>query len=246
MPLGALSRAVAPSRAANPGPGQLAAGSVRRGAGEIGLTLSQLMARTGAVVVCTPQGVALLDAVKAIAMFRKVNIPVLGIVENMSGFVCPHCRKRTDIFPGVGGEQIAEVGPVSITVLDVRGRAVRQLVRGRHEPGYHEVVWDGADDAGTAALERRITELTRELEQAKQELEAAREGAATAIMEPMEAEPYTDAEPALVVADEPPSDKIKIGPVTIGGAMRVNYVRGSYPGGGRGSSVPEGWPCSPG
>jgi ATP-binding protein involved in chromosome partitioning len=57
---------------------------------------------SGAVVVCTPQDVALLDAVKAVAMFRKVNIPILGMVENMSGFVCPDCGKRYDIF-GSGG-----------------------------------------------------------------------------------------------------------------------------------------------
>ena len=54
------------------------------------------------MVVCTPQDVALLDAVKAIAMFRKVNIPVLGMVENMSYFICPDCGKRYDIF-GSGG-----------------------------------------------------------------------------------------------------------------------------------------------
>jgi ATP-binding protein involved in chromosome partitioning len=63
---------------------------------------------TGAVVVCTPQDVALLDAVKAIAMFRKVNIPVLGMVENMSGFVCPGCGKRYDIFGSGGARARAE------------------------------------------------------------------------------------------------------------------------------------------
>jgi ATP-binding protein involved in chromosome partitioning len=74
------------------------------GTGDIALTLSQLLPLSGAVVVCTPQDVALLDAVKAVAMFRKVNIPVLGMVENMSGFVCPDCGKRYDIF-GSGGAQ---------------------------------------------------------------------------------------------------------------------------------------------
>ena len=74
------------------------------GTGDIALTLSQLLPLTGAVVVCTPQDVALLDAVKAIAMFRKVNIPMLGMVENMSYFVCPDCGKRYDIF-GSGGAQ---------------------------------------------------------------------------------------------------------------------------------------------
>jgi ATP-binding protein involved in chromosome partitioning len=72
------------------------------GTGDIALTLSQLLPLTGAVVVCTPQDVALLDAVKAIAMFRKVNIPVLGMVENMSYFICPSCNSRYDIF-GSGG-----------------------------------------------------------------------------------------------------------------------------------------------
>jgi ATP-binding protein involved in chromosome partitioning len=74
------------------------------GTGDIALTLSQLLPLTGAVVVCTPQDVALLDAVKAIAMFRKVNIPLLGMVENMSYFICPGCDKRYDIF-GSGGAQ---------------------------------------------------------------------------------------------------------------------------------------------
>jgi ATP-binding protein involved in chromosome partitioning len=72
------------------------------GTGDIALTLSQVLPLTGAVVVCTPQDVALIDATKAIAMFRKVNIPVLGMVENMSFFVCPDTGKRYDIF-GTGG-----------------------------------------------------------------------------------------------------------------------------------------------
>ncbi len=74
------------------------------GTGDIALTLSQLLPLTGAVVVCTPQDVALLDAEKAITMFRKVNIPVLGMVENMSYFLCPDNGKRYDIF-GHGGAQ---------------------------------------------------------------------------------------------------------------------------------------------
>jgi ATP-binding protein involved in chromosome partitioning len=72
------------------------------GTGDIALTLSQALPLSGAVVVCTPQDVALLDATKAIAMFRKVNIPLLGMVENMSFFVCPDTGKRYDIF-GTGG-----------------------------------------------------------------------------------------------------------------------------------------------
>jgi len=92
------------------------------GTGDIALTLSQLLPLTGSVVVCTPQEVALLDAIKAIAMFRKVKIPVLGLVENMSGFVCPDTGKEWDIF-GRGGAQkkakdldVPFLGDVPITI----------------------------------------------------------------------------------------------------------------------------------
>lgn len=78
------------------------------GTGDVALTLSQLLPLTGAIVVCTPQDVALLDAVRAISMFRKVNIPVLGMVENMSGFICPDCGKRYDIFGSGGARARAE------------------------------------------------------------------------------------------------------------------------------------------
>lgn len=78
------------------------------GTGDISLTLSQLIPLTGAVVVCTPQDVALLDAVKAIAMFNKVNIPILGVVENMSYFLCPDNGKRYDIFGSGGARRKAE------------------------------------------------------------------------------------------------------------------------------------------
>ena len=97
------------------------------GTGDIPLTLSQVLQGTGAVVVCTPQDVALLDAVKAIAMFRKVNIPMLGLVENMSGFVCPDCDKRHDIFGSGGARTRAEdlevpfLGEVPINI-DIRAK----------------------------------------------------------------------------------------------------------------------------
>ena len=78
------------------------------GTGDIALTLSQVLPLTGSVVVCTPQDVALLDATKAIAMFRKVNIPVLGMVENMAFFVCPDTGKRYDIFGSGGAKRTAQ------------------------------------------------------------------------------------------------------------------------------------------
>ena len=72
------------------------------GTGDVAISLSQLLPLAGAVVVCTPQDVALLDAGKAVAMFRKVHIEVVGLVENMSYFVCPNCQARHEIF-GSGG-----------------------------------------------------------------------------------------------------------------------------------------------
>jgi ATP-binding protein involved in chromosome partitioning len=77
------------------------------GTGDIALTLSQVLPLTGAVVVCTPQDVALLDATKAIAMFKKVNIPVLGMVENMAYFLAPDTGKRYDIFGSGGAKRTA-------------------------------------------------------------------------------------------------------------------------------------------
>jgi ATP-binding protein involved in chromosome partitioning len=68
------------------------------GTGDAQLTLSQVLELTGAVIVSTPQDVALLDAVKAVAMFQKVDVPVLGMVENMSAFICPQCGTETPIF----------------------------------------------------------------------------------------------------------------------------------------------------
>jgi len=78
------------------------------GTGDIQLTIVQTVALAGAVVVITPQEVALIDARKAVAMFGKVNVPVLGIVENMSYFICPNDDNRYDIFGSGGGKAEAE------------------------------------------------------------------------------------------------------------------------------------------
>ena len=78
------------------------------GTGDVVLTLSQLLPLAGAVIVCTPQEVALLDASKAIAMFQKTKTPILGVVENMSGFICPDNGKCYDIFGRGGARALAE------------------------------------------------------------------------------------------------------------------------------------------
>jgi ATP-binding protein involved in chromosome partitioning len=78
------------------------------GTGDAQLTMAQQVPLKGAVIVSTPQDLALLDARRGIAMFRRVNVPVLGIVENMSTFICPHCGGRSDIFGHGGARHEAE------------------------------------------------------------------------------------------------------------------------------------------
>lgn len=77
------------------------------GTGDIQLTLVQTIPLTGAVIVSTPQDVALADVRKGLVMFNKVNVPVLGIIENMSYYVCSHCGQREDIFDSGGGKRTA-------------------------------------------------------------------------------------------------------------------------------------------
>ena len=78
------------------------------GTGDAQLTMAQRVPLAGAVIVSTPQDIALLDARKALNMFRKVDVPVLGIVENMSYFACPHCGERSDIFSHGGARETAD------------------------------------------------------------------------------------------------------------------------------------------
>ena len=78
------------------------------GTGDVALSMAQSVPMAGAVVVTTPQGVSVSDVKKAVAMFRQLNTPVLGVIENMSYFVCGHCQERTDIFGNGGGRKIAE------------------------------------------------------------------------------------------------------------------------------------------
>ena len=78
------------------------------GTGDAQLTLAQRVALSGAVIVSTPQDIALVDARKGLNMFRKVAVPVLGFVENMSFFLCPHCGERSEIFGHGGAREEAE------------------------------------------------------------------------------------------------------------------------------------------
>ncbi len=78
------------------------------GTGDTQLTMAQNVPLSGAVIVSTPQDLALIDARRGIAMFKQVQVPLLGIVENMSYFLCPHCGGRTDVFSHAGAQREAE------------------------------------------------------------------------------------------------------------------------------------------
>ena len=119
------------------------------GTGDIALTLSQLLPLSGAVVVCTPQDLALLDATKAIAMFRKVSIPLLGMVENMSYFLSPDNGKRYDIFGSGGAKRKA-------AELDVPFLGEVPINIGIRERGDAGQTAGNFDDAATASYFQQI------------------------------------------------------------------------------------------
>ncbi len=124
------------------------------GTGDIQLTLSQKVPVTGAVIVTTPQDIALLDARKGLKMFEKVGIPILGIVENMSTYVCPNCGHTEDIFGHGGGEKMcADYGVEFLGALPLNLSIRQQADSGRPtvvaEP-------DGAIAATYRAIARKI------------------------------------------------------------------------------------------
>ena len=111
------------------------------GTSDAQLTLAQSVPITGAVLVTTPQEVALADVAKALAMFRRVSVPILGLVENMSGFVCAHCGEVTDLFGKGGGERYAAqngvdfLGAVPLDVTVRQGADVGVPAVAQSQPG---------------------------------------------------------------------------------------------------------------
>ncbi len=101
------------------------------GTGDVAISLVQTVPLTGAVVVSTPSDVSLEDARKALEMFAQVNVDVLGIVENMSHFTCPHCQHEIDIFSRGGAERTAKqfgvpfLGAIELDTVHPRGRRPR-------------------------------------------------------------------------------------------------------------------------
>jgi ATP-binding protein involved in chromosome partitioning len=126
------------------------------GTGDAQLTMTQKVPLSGAVVVTTPQDVALIDARKGLAMFRKVNVPVLGIVENMSYYICRHCGEREEIFGHGGGKKTAEM--LGVPFLGEVPIDPRVVVGG--DTGEPIVIMDPASPAAQA-----FTELARHVVQ---------------------------------------------------------------------------------
>lgn len=125
------------------------------GTGDAQLTIAQRVPLAGAVIVSTPQDIALLDARRGIAMFRKVEVPILGIVENMSYFLCPNCGHRADIFSHGGAHKEAETMGVPFLAEIPLEPAIREAADG----GTPVVV--SAPDSQSAALYRGLAEKVR-------------------------------------------------------------------------------------
>jgi len=124
------------------------------GTGDAQLTITQKVPLSGAVIVTTPNEVALIDARKGLAMFRKVNVPILGIVENMSHFVCPHCGGETEIFSRGGGARLAADSGVPF----LGGIPIDPSLRLSGDEGTPAVL--AAPDSSVAAAFTRLAEKT--------------------------------------------------------------------------------------
>jgi len=111
------------------------------GTSDAQLTLAQAVPISGTVLVTTPQEVALSDVAKALSMLRRLNVPIIGLVENMSAFICPHCGEATEIFGRGGGERFAEtngidfLGKVPIDVTVRQGGDAGVPAVAQREPG---------------------------------------------------------------------------------------------------------------
>ena len=122
------------------------------GTGDIQMSLIQKWRPAGAVIVSTPQDLALIDASRAIDLFRKMNVPLLGLVENMSGYACPHCGEVSDPFGAGGAEAAAKV--MSIPFL---GRIPLTLaIRRDSDAGVPPAAGEGAEADAFAAIAKRL------------------------------------------------------------------------------------------
>jgi ATP-binding protein involved in chromosome partitioning len=124
------------------------------GTGDIQLSLIQKWKPAGAVIVSTPQDLALIDATRAIDLFRKMDVPLLGLVENMSGYECPHCGEISDPF-GAGGAEAA----AKVMAIPFLGRIPLTLsIRRASDAGAPPAAGEGEEAAAFAKLAERLME----------------------------------------------------------------------------------------
>ena len=127
--------------------------------GDVPLSLAQMLPLTGAVVVCTPQEVALLDAIKALRMYQQLNVDILGIVENMSYFVAPDTGKEYDIFGRGGAAKAAErldvplLGEIPINIA----------IRSGGDAGTPSDIFEKVDDTTRSAAEQFVRTLAEKV-----------------------------------------------------------------------------------
>lgn len=122
------------------------------GTGDVQITLAQKMRPTGAVIVSTPQDLSLIDARRAVDLFNKTNVPVLGIVENMASYTCPHCGRSSDPFGSGGAETAAAEAGVPFLGRLPLSLAIREASDAGHPPAAGE----GAEADTFAALADRV------------------------------------------------------------------------------------------
>jgi ATP-binding protein involved in chromosome partitioning len=124
------------------------------GTGDVQLSLIQKSRPDGAIIVSTPQDLSLIDATRAIDLFRKMDVPVLGIVENMAGYVCPHCGEGSDPFGSGGAEAAAaEIGVPFLGRLPLSG-----AVRAASDAGKPPAAGEGPEATAFADLASRVVE----------------------------------------------------------------------------------------
>lgn len=204
------------------------------GTGDVQLTMAQQVPLAGAIIVSTPQDLALIDARKGLNMFRKVDIPVLGIIENMSYFLCPKCNERSDIF-GHGGAH-AEADTLGVTFLgevplhiDIRATsdAGKPIVASQPD-GLHATIYRDIAKRAWAELEASLGTRTKapalQVSSGKDELRVTFEGAP-----PIElsAEMLRVMSPSAEVQGHSPDQRVTVGRKR---GVRINDLRpiGNY------------------
>ena len=124
------------------------------GTGDVQLTMLQKFKPTGAVIVSTPQDLALMDAARAVSLFEKGGVPVVGVIENMAGYACPHCGEVSDPF-GVGGAEAA----AAAMGLDFLGRIPLDIaIRRESDAGNPIAAGDGPQVQAFLALATRVND----------------------------------------------------------------------------------------